>query len=169
MTINIIAAISKTGQLGYKNDLLVRLPNDLKRFRQFTESNFVVMGKNTFESIGKALTHRHNLVLTKNTNHDLPDEVFVYNSISSLLHEYDNYANQDVQLWVIGGANVYEQLLSYADYLYLTEIDHVFESADCYFPEVDCSQWELIEYIHNNADEKHPYDYIYKTYKRKIK
>lgn len=167
MTINIIAAVSKTGQLGYQNDLLVKLPNDLKRFKRLTESNFVVMGKNTFESIGKPLPHRHNLVLTRNTNHELPNEVFVYNSISSLLHEYEYYGEKEQDIWVIGGANVYEQLLSYADNLYLTEIDHVFENADCYFPDIDYSQWELIEHIRNKADDKHLYDYKYKTYKRK--
>jgi dihydrofolate reductase len=167
MSINIIAAISNTRQLGLDNKLLCHLPNDLKRFKQLTENNFVVMGSNTFHSLGRSLPNRHNLVLTRKTKHGLPRDVFVYNSISDILDEYENYADKQVELWVIGGQNVYEQFLKHADKLFITVIDHHFPEADVHFPEIDLTDWRVVEHIVNKGDDTHEFDFHYVIYERK--
>lgn len=168
MSINIIAAISNTRQLGLDNKLLCHLPNDLKRFKQLTENSIVVMGYNTYKSLGRSLPNRINIVLTRKKEHDLPPDVFVYNSIESVLHEYIHVANKQVEMWIIGGELTYKQFFEHANKLYITVIDHSFEKADCHFPEFKMSDWKVIENVKNEADEKHLHDFYYITYQRKI-
>jgi dihydrofolate reductase len=169
VSINIIAAIGLGNELGYKNGLLCELPEDMKRFKRLTSNHFVVMGSNTFHSIGHHLPNRQNIVLTTKTNHKLPNDVFVYNSVLDVLHEYENYGNKEVELWIIGGQSIYEQFLPHADKIYLTIIDHVFDNADTFFPRFSLMDFKVVESIPNKADEKHPYDYHYVTYERRIK
>nr|BDD46340.1 hypothetical protein 8 [Micrococcaceae bacterium] len=97
MTITLLAACDLNMAIGYKNELLVKLPNDMKHFRQLTENNFVVFGRKTLESIGKPLSNRINLILTKNKKYDAPVGCYVYNSIEDLLNEYYNYADEPFQ------------------------------------------------------------------------
>lgn len=169
MTINIIAAVGLNNELGYKNELLVHLPNDLRRFKQLTEGSFVVQGRNTYESIGKPLPNRTNILLSRNTQLDIHPAVFVYNSIDDVLWEYENYAEKQIDLWIIGGAEVYKQFLPHADRIYLTVIDNIFKYADTYFPQFDLSDFKVIEHIENKADDKHIFDYHYITYEKRNK
>lgn len=166
MPIHIIAAISNENQIGYKNELLCRLPNDLKRFKQLTENNIVVMGYNTYKSLGRSLPNRINVVLTRKKEHDLPSDVFVYDSLESILHEYNNYANKEIDIWIIGGEQTYAQFMPHADFLHLTIIDTVFPQADTHFPKFTLDHWKPIGITENKADDKHDFDFYYVTYRK---
>lgn len=165
--INLIAAIDLNRGLGFNNDLLVKLPNDMKHFKKLTTGQFIVMGANTFRSIGHHLPNRQNIVITSNTKHGLPDDVYVYNSVDSVLWEYNNYSNKKVDLWVIGGQSIYEQFIEHADKLYLTVIDHYFKNVDTFFPPISLLDWMVVENKENKADEKNPYDHYFVTYTRR--
>lgn len=165
--INLIAAIGVNRELGYQNKLLCSLPNDMKHFKELTSGHTVVMGHNTFKSIGKHLSNRKNIVLTRNTDHDLPRDVFVYNSVEDILFEYKNYAQEDIELWIIGGEQIYKQFLSYADKIYLTIIENHFNKVDTYFPPFSFLDWKVTENIRNEADEKNPYVHSFVTYERR--
>lgn len=166
--ISIVAAISRTNQLGYQNKLLCHLPNDLRYFKQLTtsgEHNIVVMGRKTFESIGKPLPNRINIVLTKSKKFKHKD-VFVYHSVEDILKQYKYYGESKPNLWIIGGQTIYHQFMRYADRLYITFIDHVFENADTYFPQIT-DEWQLISEKYNQADENNPYNHYFRIYERK--
>jgi dihydrofolate reductase len=165
--INLIAAKDLSGGIGYQNDLLVKLPNDLHRFKELTKSHFVVQGRRTFESIGKPLPLRTNIILTKNNKYVAPNGTFVYHSVEDIIHEYENYGNKEMELWVIGGREIYTQFLKYADKLYITEIEHRFPKIDTYFPQFSFLDWKLIDKVENKKDEKHPYNYAYCIYERR--
>ena len=170
MTISLVAAIDKNRAIGYQNQLLVRLPNDMKHFKQLTTSgkhNIVVMGRKTLESIGHPLKNRINIVLTKNKNYQTPKGVFIYHSVEEILNQYKNYGECKPSLWIIGGEQIYRQFIRYADRIYLTIIDHEFENADAHFPEIDLSEWKITSNIKNEADENNPYDHYFVTYERK--
>ncbi|MBL4951115.1 dihydrofolate reductase [Neobacillus sp. YIM B02564] len=166
MSINLITAIGLNREIGFQGNLLCHLPNDLKHFKKLTSGHFVVMGANTFNSIGHSLPDRQNIILSHKTKHNFPPDVYVYNSIEDILFEYENYANKDVELFIIGGESLYRQFLPYCDRIYLTIIDNIFNEADTFFPEIDISEWKIIEHIVNNKDESHKYNYHYITYER---
>jgi dihydrofolate reductase len=166
MMINLIVAKDLSDGIGYKNELLVKLPSDLQRFKELTLNGFICMGRKTFESIEKPLPHRTNLIISKNTNYKA-NGAFIYSSVDDVIHEYKNYANKELQLWVIGGQSIYTQFLKYADKLYITEIEHRFPKIDTYFPQFSFLDWKLVDKIENKKDEKHPYNYAYCIYERR--
>ena len=162
--INIIAAIDKNRGLGYNNNLLCYLPDDLKNFKKLTNGNIVIMGRKTFESLPvKPLKNRINVVLTN-------DESFEYEGVfveHSLEHVLIKYKNLQKDVFIIGGSSIYKQFMPYADMVYLTEIDYGFSDVDVYFPEMKMSEWILVSEIHHPKDDKHDYPFSIKTYKRK--
>jgi dihydrofolate reductase len=167
--ISLVAAIDKNNAIGYQNKLLCYLPNDLRYFKQLTTSgnhNIVVMGRKTFESISKPLPNRINVVLTKNKDYIAPRGVFVYHSVEEILKQYRNYGECKPSLWIVGGSEIYRQFMPYADRLYITLIDHVFENADAFFPQIT-DEWQLISEQRNKADNKNPYDHYFRVYERK--
>lgn len=133
MTISLISAIAKDRGIGYKNKLLVHLPPDLQHFKNITKGHMVIMGQTTYESMGKALPNRENIVLTLDKNWTVDDAKVMYS-----IEEVIEYAKSsgDEEIFFIGGASIYRQSIKYADKLYLTIIDKTFE-ADTYFPEYD--------------------------------
>ncbi|MBU1202921.1 dihydrofolate reductase [Patescibacteria group bacterium] len=133
MTISLIAAIARDRGIGYKNKLLVHLPPDLQHFKKITQGHMVIMGQTTYQSMGKALPNRQNIVLTLDKDWKVDDAV-VLHSIEEAI-EYAK-ASGDDEIFFIGGASIYRQSIKYADKLYLTIIDKTFE-ADTYFPEYD--------------------------------
>lgn len=163
MTISIIVAHDRNRLIGNSNDLPWKrdLPNDLKYFKQFTTGNTVIMGRNTFESIGKPLPQRINIVLTRDENFK-PEGCLVFNSIQHLLKS----VSIDEEMFIIGGSNVYQQFLPIADYLYVTEIDHEFEG-DTYFPEYDLNEWKLIRVTKGIVNDRNKYKHKFKVYKRR--
>ncbi|MBE2917351.1 dihydrofolate reductase [Anoxybacillus flavithermus] len=167
MTISLVTAIDRNNAIGYKNQLLVKLKNDMKYFKQITTSgdhNIVVMGRKTFESIGKPLPNRINIVLTKDKKFKHKG-IFVYHSVEEVLKQYKYYGESKPNLFVIGGETIYRQFMRYADRLYITLIDHVFEKADTHFPQIT-SEWKLISEQYNPANENNPYDHYFRVYEK---
>jgi dihydrofolate reductase len=158
--ISLIAAMDQNRLIGQNNDLPWRLPADLAYFKKVTMGQTIVMGRKTFESIGKPLPGRENVVVTSQEDYQA-DGVSIVHSIEELLQ-----LNKDgEELFVIGGAHLYEQTLPQADRLYLTEIQEEFEG-DAYFPALDKREWELISKTEGIKDEKNPYLYFFTVYDR---
>lgn len=154
--------MAQGGVIGKKNDLPWYLPADLKHFKQLTTGRTVVMGRNTCESIfarlGHALPNRRNIVITRDTSYR-PESVEVVHSIDEALALIDGDAD------IIGGQQIYEQLLPYIDRLYITEVDADIDG-DTYFPKFDRSQWRESTREAHTKDEKNQYDYSFVTLDR---
>lgn len=139
---NIIVNVDNNWAIGNKNRLLVSIPNDLKHFRQETTGKVVVLGRKTLETFpqGQPLKNRTNIVLTRDKNFRAGDAVVVH-SKEELFEELKNYPEEDI--YVIGGASVYNLLLPYCNVAHVTKTDHEYE-ADTYFPNLDeDDQWEI--------------------------
>ncbi|MDE5981348.1 MAG: dihydrofolate reductase [Bacteroidaceae bacterium] len=158
--ISIIAAVAQNRAIGFQNKLLYWLPNDLKRFKALTTGHTIVMGRKTFESLPKgALPNRRNVVISRQNISFPGAEVFP--SLEAALQSCA--AGEDV--YIIGGATVYEQAMPLADRLCLTEIQDTPAEADAFFP--DYSDWKVIAVEKHGTDEKHAFDYHFTDYIRK--
>lgn len=141
---NLIAAVDKNWAIGMDNKLLVRIPDDMKRFRQMTIEKVVVMGRKTLESFpgGRPLKGRVNIVLSKDRNYQ-PKDVIVVHSMEELSVELKKYKSEDI--FVIGGESIYRQLLDECDTAYITKIDYAYQ-ADAWFPNLDEEDaWQVEE------------------------
>jgi dihydrofolate reductase len=159
MSLAIVAALSRDRVIGKNNQLPWHLPADLRHFKQLTLHKTIVMGRHTFESIGKALPQRHNIVVTRQTDFQAVD-VTVANSIEQAL----TLAKTE-EVMIIGGAQLYEQLLPQVDTLYLTLVD-AFVPGDTYFPQWQSSAWQTVHEQSFPADEQNPYPYTFLTLTR---
>ena len=161
MRINIIAAVAKNRAIGFENKLIYWLPNDLKRFKALTTGHTIVMGRKTFESLPKgALPNRRNVVLSRTTK-DLPG-CDVYPTLEAALQS----CKADEDVYIIGGARVYEQAISMADRLCLTEVDDTPLQADTFFPPYE--DWQEVWREDHETDERHNYRYAFVDYERKV-
>lgn len=159
MSLHIIAAVDRNRAIGFENKLLFWLPNDLKRFKNLTTGHTIIMGRKTFESLPKgALPNRRNIVLSKAKTSYAGAEVY------TSLEEALAHCNTKEQIYIIGGASLYQQTLPLADELCLTEIDATAPHADAYFPEIDSSEWQERNRDAHSPDEKHPYPYAFVDY-----
>lgn len=159
MSISIIAAVARNRAIGHNNKLLYWLPNDLKRFKALTTGHTIIMGRRTFESLPKgALPNRRNVVLSRS------DSEFPGCDRYSSLEEALNNCKEDEDVFIIGGASVYEQAMKFADRLLLTEIDDTPQEADAFFP--DYSDWTLTNRESHQKDEKHLFEYSFADYER---
>ena len=161
---NLIVAVDQNWAIGNKNELLVSIPMDKKFFREMTTGKVVVMGRKTLESFpnGLPLPNRSNIVLTRNLNYKVKGAIFVH-SMQELTEELKKYDTKDV--YVIGGGEVYEQLLPYCDTAHVTKIAHVY-TADTYISDLDKStDWEIT----GESDEQTYFDleYYFLRYERK--
>ena len=132
---NCIVNVDAHWGIGNKGSLLVRIPNDMKMFRQETMGKVVVLGRKTLETFpgGRPLEGRTNIILTRDRKYKVKDAILVY-SIEELLEKCKEYRTEDI--YVAGGESVYEQLLPYCDVAYVTKIDYSYE-ADAHFPDLD--------------------------------
>lgn len=159
MSISIIAAVARNRAIGHNNKLLYWLPNDLKRFKALTTGHTIIMGRRTFESLPKgALPNRRNVVLSRGYG-EFPG-CDKYSSLEEAL----NNCKEDEDVFIIGGASVYEQAMKFADRLLLTEIDDTPQEADAFFP--DYSDWTLTNRENHQKDEKHLFEYSFADYER---
>lgn len=159
MRINIIAAVAKNRAIGYGNKLIYWLPDDLKRFKALTTGHTIIMGRKTFESLPKgALPNRRNIVLSR-SNTDFPG-CDTYRSLEDALR----HCSSEEDIYIIGGASVYEQAMGIADRLCLTEVDNIPEHADAFFPPY--GEWRKIRYEEHAADGKHAFNYAFADYTR---
>ena len=157
--ITIIAAVAKNRAIGFENKLLYWLPNDLKRFKALTTGHTIIMGRNTFESLPKgALPNRRNVVLSRTTKEFPGCDVF------PTLEEAIQSCQPEEDVYIIGGARVYEQAIKFADRLCLTEIDDTPKEADAFFP--DYSDWKVETKEAHPKDEKHAFEYAFVDYVR---
>lgn len=160
MMITVIAAVARNRAIGYKNQLIYWLPNDLKRFKKLTTGHTIIMGSNTFRSLPKgALPNRRNVVLSRRSK-DFPG-CDVYPSLEKALKS----CQPDEDIYIIGGASVYEQAVKVADRLCLTEVDDVPAEADTFFP--DYSDWREETREAHPKDERHAFEYAFVDYVRK--
>lgn len=164
--INLIVAIGLNGELGKDNQLLWNLPNDMKHFKELTTKNFICMGRKTYESIGKPLPNRTNIIISRNTKYNSPVGIFVYNSLEDVINEYEFYNQREDELFIIGGADVYKQSMQYCDRMYITVVEEIFEDADAHFPKFDLTEWKITEHTTHEANDKNPYKHHFITYER---
>ncbi len=162
MIISIIVAIGNNRVIGIKNALPWNLPADMEHFRQLTTGKPLIMGQKTFESIGKALPGRINIILTLDNNFKAPD-CFVAHSIEEALQIAKEKGEE---VMICGGVSIYRQFLTIADRMYLTLIKGDFE-ADAFFPEFDWNEWQETERIDKESDKDNPYPYSFVTLQRK--
>lgn len=166
MKINIIVSVSKNWVIGRNNKLLWKLSNDLKRFKELTNGNPVIMGQKTFESLPKgALPNRTNIVLTDDPNFFAPNIILTY-SIPEALEKAKLIHGENCEIFIIGGGMIYKQFLDYADCIYLTTVDTIIEG-DTTFPELIPEQWNLISEEFKTKDDKNEYNYTFRLYQRK--
>jgi dihydrofolate reductase len=163
MMISMIAAMAQDRVIGLDNQMPWHLPADLAHFKRVTLGKPVLMGRKTFESIGRPLPGRRNLVISRNPDYRA-DGVEVIDSVEAALALL---ADSDVaELMVIGGGHLYGQLLPRADRLYLTRIDLAVEG-DTRFPAFDEGDWSCIERELHQPDEKNPHLYCFETWQRR--
>jgi dihydrofolate reductase len=160
--ISLIAAIGKNNELGKGNTLLWSMPADMKHFRETTALHAVVMGRKTFESIGKALPNRRNVVITRDVNYK-KSGVEVVHSLAGAL---DLFPDPNEEIFIIGGADLYKQTMEIADKLYITHIDAEDKKADAFFPEIIPIVWNEIKHEEHEADEKNPFPYTFSVYEK---
>lgn len=158
--------MGKNRELGFGNKLPWHLPDDLKRFKELTRGHAVIMGRKTFESIGRPLPERKNIIITRSRGYVAPNCI-VADSLEKALEEEANGkgGQNDSEVFVIGGAEIYKLALPRADKMYLTFVEAAPE-ADTYFPEFDESEWRVVRSEPHAADEKHPHPFIFKVYDR---
>lgn len=147
---NAIVAVDKNWAIGYQNKLLVSIPADMRFFRDVTTNKVVIMGKNTLESFpgGRPLKNRVNIVIALEKDYRVNDAIVVY-SIEEALEEAKKYKSEDI--YIIGGASIYKQMLPYCDTVHVTKIDYAYE-ADTYFPNLDdMGDWVLAEETHEET------------------
>lgn len=160
-TISVIVAVAEDGAIGKDNGLLCRLPNDLKYFKSLTLGHTIIMGRNTFLSLPNgALPGRDNVVLSR-SQVEYPSTK-TYHSVDEVIEA----VKEQEEVFFIGGAQVYAQVLKYADKLYITEIHTTFPDADAHFPELDKTEWREVSRQDNPADEKHCHPYSFVVYER---
>lgn len=159
MRINIIAAVAKNRAIGFENKLIYWLPNDLKRFKALTTGHTIIMGRNTYLSLPKgALPNRRNVVLSSTISELSGCDV--YPTLDAALKS----CQPDEDIYIIGGARVYEQAISMADRLCLTEVDDTPAQADAFFP--DYSDWQVVNKEAHPKDERHAFEYAFTDYER---
>jgi dihydrofolate reductase len=157
----LIAAMGKNGEIGCDNKLLWNIKEDMNWFRRHTMNKVVVMGRKTYESIGRPLKGRLNVVLTRDTDYDPHPDVLVRYDLAQVFFEFRN----ELELMVIGGETIYRQCLPFANRLYLTEVDKEFD-ADAFFPEYDKTTWT--QYFEQEGTEDVGFNYSFKVYKKRL-
>ena len=160
--LSIIVAKAKNNIIGKNNSLLWNLPEDMKYFKEKTLGHAVIMGRKTFESIGKALPERENIVFSQNPDFKVKDENVKI--VHSML-EIKEYIDDEKENFVIGGAMIYNLLMPYVEKLYVTEIDKDFEG-DAFFPKIDEKMWKETTRIKGNVDNKNDFNYDFVVYER---
>jgi dihydrofolate reductase len=158
--ISIIVAAGENGVIGKNNQLIWHLPEDLKRFKQLTMGHAMIMGRKTFESIGKALPGRTTIIVTRQK--DFKKENCL---IADSLEKAIALCRNDNEAFIIGGAQIFEKAIPLTDKIYLTRIHQSFEG-DVFFPELEKEKWKITFREDHKTDEKNPYDYSFINYEK---
>ena len=159
MKISIVVAIAANNAIGKDNQLLWRLPNDLKHFKQITSGHTIIMGRKTYDSVGKPLPNRRNIVITRQNINIEGCEVV--NSLDAALALCTN----EPEVFIVGGAEIYKQAMQVTNRIYLTIVHQSFDG-DTYFPEIKTDEWKETEREDYQPDEKHQFAYSFITLER---
>jgi len=161
MKLAIIAAVAENNVIGYKNSLIWRISEDLKRFKRLTTGHHIIMGRKTFESIGRPLPNRVSVIITRQQNYEVVGCVVVHS-----LQEALKVSSTDSEAFIIGGGEIYREAMEFADKLYLTHLHKKFHG-DCFFPYFDESEWRVISRErHCLKSDTDSYDYSFVDYVR---
>lgn len=158
----IVVAMDKNRGIGAENQLLWHLPKDLKHFKELTSGHPVIMGRKTYESIGKPLPNRTNIVISRQTDW-FAEGILIVGSVKEAL----KFAQKiDEQVFIIGGGNIYAQTIDLADRLEVTVVEAELK-ADTFFPQIDANIWEKTDEMCYEKDEKNGFDFCFQTYLRR--
>ncbi|MFE1243320.1 dihydrofolate reductase [Fictibacillus sp. NPDC058756] len=156
--ISFVVAMDENRAIGKDNDLPWYLPNDLKHFKKTTMGKPIVMGRKTYESIGKPLPGRENIVVTRDKSYKA--------EVTTIVHSVDEVLQMNAdEICVIGGTEIFKMFLPVADRLYITEIHHTFD-ADTYFPELNNNEWKELSRTEGIVDEKNKYPHEFVVYEK---
>ena len=161
MTVSLVVAASTNNVIGSDGGLPWHLPDDLRHFKRLTTGNPIVMGRRTFESIGRPLPNRRNIVMTRDPDYVAPG----CDVVSSVREALDLLKDTD-EVMIIGGGQVYRDFLPHADRIYLTRVQADVEG-DTYFPDIDEAGWRLVSSEPHAADEKHAYAFDVMVFERR--
>jgi len=161
--ISIIAAVDQAGGIGKDSRLPWHLSQDLRRFKQLTLGHHIIMGRKTYESIGRPLPGRQSIVITRNPEYQ-EKSIIIAPSISTALQIATD--NGEDEVFVIGGGEIYEQILPFADRIYLTEVNSI-SDCDTFFPVIDLDEWEVESTVYHAADDKNQFDHTFQLLNRK--
>ena len=162
MRIALIVALGRNGVIGVDGGLPWRLPADLRFFKRLTVDKPLLLGRKTYESIGRPLPRRTNIVLTRNREYQAPGCVVVHSVAAAL-----QAAGDAAEIMVGGGAGVYARLLPLASVLYLTEVDAA-PAGDTFFPSIDMALWQVLSRVAHPADARHPHAFTWVTLTRRL-
>lgn len=157
--VSIIVAVAKNGVIGDKNSLLWHISEDLRFFKRTTSGHPVIMGRKTYESLGRPLPNRTNVVISRTA------DSIEGCSVARSLEEAIGMFSSDEEIFIIGGAQIYALALEVADRFYLTRVDHEYEG-DTSFPAWDESAWQLLSREEHERGEKYPYPFAFEVYER---
>jgi dihydrofolate reductase len=160
MNVTLIAAMAQNRVIGKDNSLIWHFPDDLKHFKKLTSGHHIIMGRKTFESVGRPLPNRTNIIITRQKDYHA-EGCLVADSLDAALALVEN----DEQPFIVGGAEIYKLALEKANTIELTLIKADYEG-DTYFPEFDTSVWKLARGEKKEADDKHAHPFEYLTYKK---
>jgi dihydrofolate reductase len=159
--VTMVVAMGEKNEIGFDNQLLWHLPKDLKHFKEITSGHPVIMGRKTYESIGKALPNRTNIVVSRQKDW-FEEGILIVGSIKEAV----KFAKKiDEEMFIIGGGNIYEQTMDIADKLEITLVKADLE-ADTFFPKIDKKIWTKTSEICHEKDEKNQYDFCFQTFER---
>lgn len=167
--LSLIVAVAQNGAIGRNNELLWHISEDLKYFKATTTGHPVIMGRKTYESIGRPLPGRRNIVLTRG-GMEIPPIKNPQTTSMEIVHSLDEIykiAGGDEEFFVMGGGMLYNATFEKADFLYLTKIHAQAEDADTFFPEVDESEWEVVKNGGVMHDQENDIDFEFLVYKRR--
>lgn len=161
MILSIIVAVAKGGVIGVNNSLIWHISEDLRYFKSVTTGSTIIMGRKSYESIGRPLPNRRNIVVSRNSSFTAEGCEVV-----STIDEAISLCNGDEKAYIIGGGEIYRQTIDMVDMLYVTHVDYGYEG-DTYFPEIDQTKWGKVSSDIHERGEKFEHPFEFATYKRK--
>lgn len=159
---SIIVAVAENNIIGRDNDLVWRLPDDMKYFRRMTSGHCVIMGRKTFESFGKPLPNRTHIIITRNDDYQY-EGCHIVNTLEDAFAKAKELG--ETEAFILGGGEIYRQSIVMSDKLYITEVHESFDG-DTSFPEIDKSNWKEISRDDRDKDEQHAHDFSFVVYER---
>lgn len=163
MKITLIVAKAKNNVIGKDNQLIWKLSADLKRFKNLTTGHFILMGRKTYESLGKPLPNRTHLIITRNPDFQAPEDHYSFSSVEEAIIFCKKIEVEE--LFIIGGGQIYKETINFCDQLEITEVEANPEG-DTFFPEIDPKIWKETERERFPADEKNEFPFAFVTYEK---